>query len=79
MGIYLSMNAGTYIEELGSVDMTSSLQLEGMTRLDWQKGDSTYYLALQANATFDNFPATSYWSLYGTIGFSAKVLKLLAD
>jgi len=80
LGIYLAMNAGTYIEELGSVDATDNLQLEGLTRFDFQKGDSTYYFALQGSGTFDDpLSSTSYWSIYATLGFSAKIVKLLAD
>ena len=79
LGLYLKGAGGIYLENAGTDDVEKNPQVEGLTRIDLQKGDSSYYFSFQGTATFDDFPGTKYWSLYATIGYSAKLPRLLAE
>lgn len=79
LGVSLRAGAGIYDEEIiSNAELTPLLNLEAETRIEFTKGDSTYFLSILGSGTFDEFPNAEYWSVSANLGFSAKLPKLLA-
>ncbi len=79
LGISVLGNAGLYTSRVFDPDAARFLSLETQARIEFTKGESTYYATLAGSATFDEFPSPEYWSVYLRLGYTAKLPRLLAE
>ena len=79
LGLSFRTDAGLYGTGLGSTAAAWSLLVEADGRIELTKGESTYYLSLLANASFDEPSLPDYWSAFLRMGYTAKLPRLLSE
>jgi hypothetical protein len=73
------LDAGLYVDDLTSAE-SGSLNLETEARVEYTKGDSTFYASVFASGTLGApYSSFEYWFASATFGISAEIPRLLSE
>lgn len=79
LGLSARTDAGLYAVDAFNPGTSGDLSLEASGRIEYTKGDSTYYLDVLGSSTIDRFPEFEYWSGSLRLGYTARLPRLLAE